>query len=42
MKMASPEGASDMKLINRYTELKKSLDTAVEEWEAASMELEGL
>jgi ATP-binding cassette subfamily F protein 3 len=41
-KMATPEGASDMKLIGQYTDLKKKLDSAVEEWETASMELEEL
>ena len=41
-KMATPEGAADMKLISQYTELKKKLDAAVEEWETASMELEEL
>jgi ATP-binding cassette subfamily F protein 3 len=41
-KMATPEGASDMKLIGQYTELKKQLDSAVEDWETASMELEEL
>ena len=41
-KMAPPEGAADMKLIGQYTDLKKKLDSAVEEWETASMELEEL
>ena len=41
-KMATPEGAADMKLIGQYTELKKQLDTAVENWETASLELEEL
>ena len=41
-KMTTPEGASDMQLINRYTDLKKKLDAAVEDWETASMELEEL
>ncbi len=41
-KMATPEGAADMQLISQYAELKKKLDTAVEEWETASMELEEL
>jgi regulator of replication initiation timing len=31
-----------MKLIGQYTDLKKKLDSAVEEWETASMELEEL
>ncbi len=38
--MATPEGAADMQLIERYAELKKKLDSAVEEWESASMELD--
>ena len=41
-KMTTPEGASDMQLINQYTDLKKKLDAAVEDWETASMELEEL
>ena len=39
-KMSTPEGASDMNLIARYAELKRSLDAAVNEWEEASMKLE--
>lgn len=39
-KMSTPEGASDMNLISRYAELKRSLDAAVNEWEEASMKLE--
>jgi hypothetical protein len=31
-----------MQLINQYTDLKKKLDAAVEDWETASMELEEL
>ena len=41
-KMTTPEGTSDMQLINQYTDLKKKLDAAVEDWETASMELEEL
>ena len=41
-KMTTPEGASDMQLINQYTDLKKKLNAAVEDWETASMELEEL
>ena len=41
-KITTPEGASDMQLINQYTDLKKKLDAAVEDWETASMELEEL
>ena len=40
--MATPEGASDMTLYERHGKLKQQLDRAVEEWEAASMELEEL
>ncbi|MBQ8521058.1 MAG: ABC-F family ATP-binding cassette domain-containing protein, partial [Bacteroides sp.] len=39
-RMATPEGASDMKLYERHQQLKASLDAVVEEWEAASLELE--
>ncbi|MBR0042935.1 MAG: ABC-F family ATP-binding cassette domain-containing protein [Bacteroides sp.] len=40
--MATPEGASDMTLYERHTRLKQQLDKAVEAWEEASIELEGL
>lgn len=39
-KMATPEGASDMSLYSKHQQLKSKLDTVVEEWEAASLELE--
>ncbi|MBQ8866415.1 MAG: ABC-F family ATP-binding cassette domain-containing protein [Bacteroidaceae bacterium] len=38
--MATPEGAADMSLYEKHTTLKKQLDTVVEEWETASLELE--
>ena len=38
--MATPEGASDMSLYEKHATLKKQLDTVVEEWENASIELE--
>jgi ATP-binding cassette subfamily F protein 3 len=38
--MATPEGASDMKLYERHQQLKGELDAVVEEWESAMMELE--
>ena len=41
-RMATPEGASDISLYEQHTALKKELDTAVEEWENASMELDEL
>ena len=41
-RMATPEGASDMSLYEQHTALKKELDTAVEEWENASMKLDEL
>ena len=37
--MATPEGASDMKLYEKHQALKKELDAVVEEWETVSMEL---
>ena len=40
--MATPEGASDMKLYEKHAQLKQELDTIVEEWEMVSMELEEL
>jgi ATP-binding cassette subfamily F protein 3 len=39
-RMATPEGAADMSLYARHTELKQKMDAAVNEWEAASMELD--
>ena len=39
-RMTTPEGASDMKLYEEHTALKKQLDAVVEEWEKVSMELE--
>lgn len=38
--MTTPEGASDMILYEKHQKLKQQLDKAVEEWEAASMELD--
>ena len=38
--MATPEGASDMKLYERHQLLKKELDAIVEEWETVSLELD--
>ena len=38
--MATPEGASEIKLYERHQQLKKELDTIVEEWEMVSLELE--
>lgn len=40
VKMATPEGASDMALYEKHQQLKKTLDEVVSEWEAVSMELE--
>ena len=39
-KMATPEGASDMSLYGRHQKLKARLDAAMEEWDAASTELD--
>ena len=39
-KMATPEGASDMSLYEQHQKLKQQLDRAMEEWDAASTELE--
>ena len=41
-KMATPEGAADMKLYERHKELKKQAEAAENGWEAASIELEEL
>ena len=40
VKMATPEGASDMQLYERHQKLKQQLDATVEEWERVSLELE--
>ena len=37
---ATPDGASDMSLYDRHRKLKEQLDRAMEEWEAAGLELE--
>ena len=39
-KMATPEGASDMSLYEQHQKLKAQLDNVMEEWDAASSELE--
>ena len=39
-KLATPEGASDMSLYDRHRKLKEQLDRVMDEWEAASLELE--
>ena len=39
-KMATPEGASDMKLYEQHQTLKQQIAEAEEEWETASLELE--
>ena len=38
--MATPEGASDMSLYEKHQKLKTRLDEVMEEWDAASTELE--
>ena len=39
-KLATPEGASDMSLYDQHRKLKEQLDRVMDEWEAASLELE--
>ena len=41
-KMATPEGASDMKLYEQHQKLKQQIAEAEEEWETASLELEDM
>ncbi len=41
-KMATPDGAADMKLYEQHQQLKQQLDEIVELWEQASMELDEL
>ena len=40
--MATPEGASDMKLYERHQQLKQQVAKAEEEWETVLLELEEL
>ena len=39
-KLCQPEHATDMALINEYTETKAALDKMVDQWETLSEELE--
>ena len=39
-KLATPEGAPDMSLYDQHRKLKEQLDRVMDEWEAASLELE--
>ena len=41
-KMATPEGASDMTLYEQHQKLKAQLDRVMEEWDAASIELDSI
>ena len=41
-KLATPEGAADMKLYEEHGALKKQLDEAMSKWESATMELDEL
>lgn len=41
-KMATPEGASDMKLYEQHQELKNQISQIEEEWEMIQIELEEL
>ena len=41
-RMATPEGASDMTLYEQHQKLKAQLDLVVEEWDAASNELDSI
>ncbi|MEG0454283.1 MAG: ABC-F family ATP-binding cassette domain-containing protein [Bacteroides sp.] len=40
VRMATPEGASDMALYEQHQKLKQQLDSIVEEWEQISLELD--
>lgn len=40
VRMATPEGASDMALYEQHQKLKQQLDSIVEEWEQVSLELD--
>ena len=41
-RMSTPEGAADMSLYGRHQKLKRQLDRAMEEWDAATTELEAV
>lgn len=41
-RMSTPEGAEDLTLVNKHGKLSKQLETAMQEWENWSQELEGL
>ena len=41
-RMTTPEGAADVSLFEAHGRLQKALDAAMEEWEAASGEVEQL
>ena len=41
-RMSTPEGASDVKLYEEHQRIKKQIAEAEEEWENASLELEGM
>ena len=41
-RMSTPEGASDVKLYEEHQRIKKQIAEAEEEWENASLELEGI
>ena len=40
--LCTPEGASDMKIVSEYTDVKRQLDEEVEKWEQYSEQLEQL
>jgi ATP-binding cassette subfamily F protein 3 len=40
IKLATPDGASDMQLYEQHQKLKRQLDSVMEEWDNASTELE--
>ena len=41
-KLATPEGASDTSLYTRYSDLKKTLSEAMDQWTERTLELESL
>jgi ATP-binding cassette subfamily F protein 3 len=41
-RMSTPEGAEDVTLVNKHGKLSQQLDTAMQEWENWSQQLEGL
>ena len=40
--LCDPKNASDMTMVNEYTDIKRNIDVEIEKWEKLSEELESL